>query len=100
MPDAIVVLWAAVAIVAIIAVFARPKPTPPATVPEDAASIGPNDYMRAWREGNRIKIVFRNIPEATVAFDCRAAREFAEWLQQNGDIGGEGQGSGAANYER
>jgi len=88
MPDAIVVLWAAVTIVAIIAVFAKPKATPPAAIPEDAASIGPNDYMRVWRDKNRIKMVFRNIPQATVCFDCRAARDFAEWLQKNGDIVG------------
>ena len=85
MQDAIVVLWAAVGFVSMLAVLVKPKPTPPAPVPPDAASVGPNDYMRVWRDKNRIKMVFRNIPEATVSFDCRAAKDFAEWLKGNGE---------------
>ena len=64
-------------------------PVPPETIPDDAASIGPNGYMRAWRDGNRIKMKFRNIPQVTICFDCRAAGDFAEWLQRNGDVVGE-----------
>lgn len=53
----------------------------PARIDPAAASLGPDGYMRAWDDGSRINIVFRNAPRVVIKFDRRVAQEFAQWLQ-------------------
>ena len=59
--------------------------------PHDALGVGPTrteeqgpplPYMWVWRDANRIRMEFRNMPGVVVACDSRVAGELSEALEK------------------
>lgn len=59
--------------------------------PQDALGVGPVwteeqglplHYMWVWKDANRIRMEFRNMPGVIVAFDSRVAGELSESLEK------------------
>ena len=75
-----VALWVAAFVTVCSVMAVRPKPRK-SRVPDDAATIGPDGYMRVWEKDGRISMEFRNLPGLVVKLDRRAAGDFAEWLK-------------------
>lgn len=75
-----VAFWATAFAMLCVLVWSKPTAsTPPAT--DDAATIGPDGYMKVWLSDRRINMRFRNMPSVTVTFDRRAAGDLAAWLE-------------------
>lgn len=62
--------------------------------PEQALGVGPVwteeqgpplNYMWVWKDGNRIRMEFRNMPGVVVACDSRVAGELSEALKKMAD---------------
>lgn len=75
-----VALWVAAFVTVCSVMAVRPKPRN-SRIPDDAATIGPDGYMRVWETDGRISMAFRNVPGLVVKFDNRAAGDLAEWLK-------------------
>jgi hypothetical protein len=75
-----VAFWATAFAMVCVLVWSKPTASPQ-PAPEDAATIGPDGYMKVWESGGRINMRFRNMPNHTVKFDRRAAGELAAWLE-------------------
>lgn len=75
-----VALWVAAFVTVCSVIAVRPKPRKN-SIPDDAAAIGPDNYMRVWESDGRISMAFRNVPGLVVKFDNRAAGDLAKWLE-------------------
>jgi hypothetical protein len=61
--------------------------------PQDSIGIGPvwNEgpplhYMYVWKDNDRLKMEFRNLPGVVVACDARVAQELSETLKKFAEI--------------
>lgn len=71
----------AIANIAPFLIWAKPSPKP-VEIPEEAFSVGPNSYMKIWATGERVHLVFKNIPMAKISFDKKIAKELANKLSE------------------
>lgn len=57
----------------------------PIKIPEEAKKVLRPDgqaYLNVWRAGDRVHVVFSNMPHVRVSFDHKVSKEFGEALQE------------------
>lgn len=57
----------------------------PVVIPDEAKKVLRPDgqvYLNVWKAGDRVRVVFSNIPHVQVCFDHRICREFGEALTE------------------
>lgn len=75
-----IAIWVATSVTVCGVLAVKPKPRK-SSVPDDAATIGPDGYMQVWASDRRINMRFRNMPNVTVTFDRRVVGDLASWLE-------------------